>query len=444
MTGTNLQERVTIRELAKAGKKDAEIAEQLKLSVHTVRKWRRRAASGQGLGSKMGRPAKGALGSFPAKVLAQLKSWREAYPGWGAKTLLAELRRSPAFTPQALPSRATIGRWLQSAGLTRAYQKHSHLPAVPRSANACHEEWEMDGRGVEQVPELDWVSLVQVNDVYSRVKIISYPCLLGPTCRGHRPTTEDYQLLLRLAFTEWGLPDRIAVDHDSVFFDNRNASPFPTRFHLWLVALGIQLTFGRVGRPTDQGMTERSHQLWYHQVLQGQSFASHEHLRQALQERRTFLNLHLPCATLGEVPPLVAYPEARFPRRLYRPDLEPSLLCLDRVFAYLSHQTWFRLASEVGSIKLAQMLFCLGPQWKRKQIEISFDPDTRLMICHTEDLEKRLPFASLSIPFLMGELDPLFHQANLQLALPFSTPDLRTLQLCQLLTGTTLTGKQGG
>lgn len=438
MAGTSLQERAAIRALAQAGQSDPEIAQQLRLSRYTVRKWRRRAKQGQGLGSQMGRPRCGALGRFPEGMKQQLQEWRTAHPGWGAKTLQAELQCSPSFAGQARPSRAAIGRWLKEAGLTRTYQKHSQLPAVPRSAQACHEEWEMDGRGVEQVQTLGWVSLVNVNDVYSRVKIISYPCLLGDTCRSRRPTTEDYQLLLRLAFTEWGLPDRLAVDHDSVFFDNRNPSPFPTRFHLWLVALGVQLAFGRVGRPTDQGMTERSHQLWYHQVLQGQTFTSQADLFQALQVRRTFLNQDLPCATLGEVPPLLAYPEARSPRRCYRPDLEPSLLCLDRVFAYLSNRTWFRLTSEIGSFKIAQILYHLGPQWKRKPIEIAFDPETRKMICHADEMEKCLPFTHLSIPFLMGELDPLLHHANLQLALPFSSSDLRKLQLCQLLTGTTL------
>lgn len=438
MTRTSLQERAAIGALAKAGNRDPEIAQQLKLSRYTVRKWRRRAMRNKGLGSKMGRPEQGALGSFPAQLVEQLRSWREAYPGWGAKTLLAELKRCPSFSGQALPSRATIGRWLKAAELTRSYQKHSQLPRVPRAAEACHEEWEMDGRGADQIAGLGWVSLVQVNDVYSRLKIASYPCLIGQTCRSHRPKTEDYQLLLRQAFTEWGLPDRLAVDHDGVFYDNRNPSPFPTRFHLWLIALGIQLTFGRIGCPTDQGMTERSHQLWYHQVLQGQSFASQAELLQTLQERRTFLNHYLPCATLGEVPPLVAYPEALSPRRVYRPDLEEKLLSLDRVFSYLANKTWFRLVSAVGSIKLAQMLYFLGPQWKRKQIEISFDPDTHMMICHADGMEKCLPFTSLSIPFLMGELHPLVQCASLQLSLPFSVHDLRTLQLCQFLTGTTL------
>jgi transposase InsO family protein len=437
MAGTSLQERVTIRVLAAAGKSDAEIAEQLRLSRFTVRKWRQRAASGKGLGSRMGRPLQGALGSYPAALIAQLDSWRKAHPGWGAKTLLAELKRSPAFGQQALPSRAAIGRWLQEKLLTRAYQKHSALPAPPRSAQACHEEWEMDGRGVERVNDLGWVSLIQVNDVYSRVKIASYPCFQGENRGSHHTTTEEYQLVLRLAFTEWGLPDRLAVDHDGVFYDNRNPSPFPTRFHLWLIALGIELTFGRVGRPTDQGMTERSHQLWYHQVLEGQSFSAQEALHQALHERRTFLNEALPCATLGEVPPLVAYPAALTPRRFYRPDVERDLLSLQRVYAYLAKGTWFRLVSEVGSFKLAQVAYFLGPQWKRKQIEITFDPDTHQMVCNTQDLEQRIPFSGLSIPFLIGELDPLIQQANLQLSLPFFPKDLRDLQLTRLLSNTT-------
>jgi hypothetical protein len=58
------------------------------------------------------------------------------------------------------------------------------------AAQACHEEWEMDGLDGAQVAGLGWVSLVQIDDVYSRVKLASYPCLVGPTCcsqlRGYR------------------------------------------------------------------------------------------------------------------------------------------------------------------------------------------------------------------------------------------------------------------
>ncbi len=58
-------------------------------------------------------------------------------------------------------------------------------------------------------------------------------------------------------------------------------------------------------------MTERSHQLWYKQVVQGRTFGSWSELYQASLGRRDFLNHHLPCATLEERPPLVAFPRAR-------------------------------------------------------------------------------------------------------------------------------------
>ncbi|MEW6649705.1 MAG: hypothetical protein AB1453_05890 [Chloroflexota bacterium] len=127
----------------------------------------------------------------------------------------------------------------------------------------------MDARGYEKIPDIGVITLINVNDVYSKAKIFSYPCWLGRQRASRHPETEDYQMLLRLCFTEWGLPDRLAVDHDSVFYDNLSKSPFPTRFHLWLLALGIELTFGRMGQPKDQAMTERSHQTWQHQALDG-------------------------------------------------------------------------------------------------------------------------------------------------------------------------------
>lgn len=61
--------------------------------------------------------------------------------------------------------------------------------------------------------------------------------------------------------------------------------PFPTRFHLWLLALGVTLQFGRLDRPTDQGVTERSHQTWDSQVLEGAVFEHYHALWQALDKR---------------------------------------------------------------------------------------------------------------------------------------------------------------
>ncbi len=297
MGATSYPERLKIEKLSQKGLTDREIAGQLGLSIPTVRKWRRRLKRGGKacVLSRMGRPKRGAMSTYPSEMVKQLESWCRQHPGWGAKTLCTELLLSETFGQQRLPSRATLSRWLKEHGEVRLYEKHSQLPEKAScSTQACHEEWEMDARGYSRVPNLGLVSLIDINDVYSQVKLLSYPCCLGQKRVERYPSTVDYQLALRLAFAEWGLPDRLATDHDRIFFDETTKSPFPTRFHLWLIALGVDLQFGRLNRPTDQAITERSHQTWDSQVLQGAVFECYQSLWLSLQQRKIFLNEHLP------------------------------------------------------------------------------------------------------------------------------------------------------
>jgi transposase len=441
MATTNLQQRVMIKELSMSGMTDREIGRQLQISPYTVRKWRRKAkAQGSaGLHSRMGRPRRGAMSTYPPHLADRLRSWRKAHPGWGPKTLQTELENDKHLQGQRLPGESVITRWLRQENLSRRYEKHSSLPAVCTSpAQYCHEEWEMDARGHEKIPDVGVISLINVNDVFSKAKILSYPCYLGKQRASRHPSTEDYQLTLRLAFTEWGLPNRLAVDHDSVFFDNHSKSPFPTHLHLWLLALGVDLTFGRMGQPKDQAMTERSHQTWQHQVLDGQQFGSLLDLFHTLTGRRHFLNYSLPCATLGEVPPLVAYPQATTPHRIYRPEWESSILDLSRVHACLSQGRWFRKASNIGAVSLGGTSYCLGRDWIRAEVEITLDAADQHLVFRAGDKQRHLGLKGLSIPDLMGEQSMRVHPDAFQLALPFTWNQWRQLQACQLLSSTTL------
>lgn len=438
MTKLSLQDRIRIIELAESKMTDAQIADQVKCSIPTVRKWRRRGQrqGRQGLASTLGRPASGALGSYSSEIRATVQAWRTDHPGWGPKTLLAELVLDERFKGQMLPGCSSIARWLEEEGLTRRYEKHQDLPQpAPSPAQFCHEEWEMDAKGHQYIPDVGMVALINVNDILSKVKVMSYPCWLGQQQAQHQTDTPDYQLVLRLAFREWGLPDRLAVDHGSVFYDNNTKSPFPTRFHLWLLALGIDLTFGRKGRPTDQGTTERSHQLWEKQVLLGQRFTNWTALYTAVRDRRTFLNEHLPCATVGDIPPLVAYPEARVPRRPYRPEWETDMLDLSHVYAYLSRGRWFRRTSQVGTFKLGGEVYYLSYKRHNQDIELTFNPASHDLVVRASDGDviKKLPIKGLAPADLMGDMDPLFHLINFQLALPFSKEDWRVIRLCENL-----------
>lgn len=434
---TTLEDRVCIQEYAQAGHTDREIAEQLGWSIWTVRKWRRRGRQGrQALASIMGRPVMGALSTYPALARDTLYAWRKAHPGWGPKTLRAELEVAKRFKGQQPPSYRGIARFLKQKDLVRLYETHSELPQSSRSsAQAPHEVWELDARGEEYVPGVGVVTLININDRFSRTRLLSYPCLLGTERRERRPATPDYQLALRLAFTDWGLPDDIAVDHDSVFYDNTCKSPFPTQLHQWLLSLTVSLIFGRVGRPTDQGMTERSHQLWEAQVLKGQSFADWMVLYQSLRQRRDFLNKHLPCASLGEIPPLVAYPEAQTARRVYRPEWEAELLDLSLVYDYLAQGRWFRKVSGVGTASLGAQVYGLGSPWAKQQVEITFDASDQHLVFHSEDGKeiKRLPIKGITPEALMGEMGPLVGLPAFQLALPFTWEAWRAARLCDTL-----------
>jgi len=431
---TTLEERILISELAKGGQTDRAIAEQLGWSVSTVRKWRRRAKHDgrPGLVSRLGRPRTGELSTFPRVMGQTVQAWRKKHPGWGPKTLRAELEADEEFREHPLPSLRSLARFLKAEKLTRDYERHNPLPEPAGTApQAPHEEWEIDAKGPQKIAGVGIASLINLNDCYSHVRLLSYPCLVGKERVERRGTTEDYQMVLRLAFSKWGLPDRIATDRDSVFHDNTSKSPYPTRLHLWLLALGVSLSFGRPNCPTDQGMTEWSHQLWEHQVLEGQSFVDWDHLYHMLLTRRDFLNCRLPCSSLGDVPPLVAYPQAQVPRRLYRPEWETELLDLSRVYEYLAQGRWFRRSGKGGVLAIGCRFYTLGQTWQNQQVEITFDATDQHLVFLSADgnHSKRIPVKGITRQELMGEMGPLVNLPLFQLALPFSWEEWRVTRL---------------
>jgi transposase InsO family protein len=215
---------------------------------------------------------------------------------------LAALRADAAWQDQPLPSRSRIAALFKHAKLTRRYSRHSDLPTpTPATDLQPHDEWELDAQGWVLVDGLGQVCLVNVLDVVSRLKVESYPCL-----HTTNPPLETYQLTLRRAFLTSGLPRRISFDHGTVFFDNTTTSPFPTRLHLWLLALGVDVRFTRIRRPTDHAKIERLHQTMTLQALLGQHWADPVQLWHGLDARRNRLNRDFPSRVWGGQAPLQA------------------------------------------------------------------------------------------------------------------------------------------
>ena len=434
---TSLAQRVEIGERWAKGQNDPEIAAGLGLSVATVRKWRRKyqRAGRTGLVSRMGRPGQGAL-SQTSQIREAVRTMRQKQPGWGPLTILSELARDKRWAGQHLPSRSRVAAFLTEQQMTRKYERHSDLPQPPAvTPHRAHEEWEVDAQGVMPVDGLGKVSIINIGDLFSRVKIDSWPCL-----NSSHPNTQDYQLVLRRAFLHFGLPERISFDHDSVFYDNASPSPFPTGLHLWLIALGIAVRFIEHAPPEEHSVIERSHQTVTNQAIRGQSFSDGAALQQSLTRRLDFLNNHFPSRALGGQPPLVVWPQASHSGRPYRLEWEPELLDMQRVYAYLAQGRWFRLTSTQGQFSLGGQCYTAGLALARQTLEITFDPQAAEFSILLPDGSQSLRLTPLGLTKndLMGELCPFLSMPVYQLALPFSVAEWRQLILANDLTGTTL------
>ena len=435
---TTLEERIEIGERWEAGQTDPEIAAAMGPSDWTVRKWRRQyQREGRlGLASRMGRPPTGALGQFPLEIRDAVREMRENHSGWGPLTIRTELEDNLRFAGMRLPSRSRIAAFLNQEGFTRKYERHSELPQTEAGdPQRAHEEWEVDAQGVIEVSALGSASIINISDLFSRLKVDSFPCL-----DTSHPSTLDYQLVLRRAFVQYGLPERVSLDHDSVFYDNTCASPYPTTLHLWLIALGIEVRFIEKKPPAEHSVIERTHQTVTQQAIAGQAFADGPALQKSLSERLDFLNLRFPSRSLGGQPPLVAYPEAHHSGRPYRPEWEEAMLDMQRLYDYLAQGRWFRRTSSQGQFSLGTHRYGAGKNLSNQTLEITFDPQTREMKCLSEDgsQEIRLPAQRLTKANLTGELGPLIALLAYQLALPFSRSTWRQIMLCNDLTGTTL------
>jgi transposase len=415
---TTLEERVLIGEMAKAGRNSREIALELGRPLATVCKWRQRYArkGRDGLLSLMGRPAAGALATAPAEIKDSILELREKHPGWGAQTLRLEIAKDVRFTGLSIPSRSRIAAYLKERQKIRKYERHQDLPEPkPQPIQRSHQEWEMDAQGVAIVVGLGKVSFINLLDVYSHVSIDSHACL-----NASHPKSEEYQRILRRAFIRYGLPEQISLDHDSAFYDNKSASPFPSTIHLWLIALGVQVRFIHKRPPLEHSRIERHHQTIARQAIDGQTFANVEELQRNLQARMIFLNCEYPTKALGAQAPFQLFPQARHSSRIYRPEAEEQDLDLHRVYDYLKKGRWFRQTSSVGTFSLGGYLYNATKRFAGQTLEITFDATTAKLICLPEKGAAvfYLDIQELTKSALMGNRSFLPGYSAYQLALP--------------------------
>lgn len=301
------------------------------------------------------------------------------------------------------------------------YEKHSDLPVPPYfTLSRPHELWQLDGRGNEDVKGVGLIALLNIKDVFSAVYVSCFPAQMK-SMQGH-PDTDSYQMALRHGFHKFGLPDQIQCDHASVFHDNRSKSPFPTRLHLWLIGLGIELLYSRVHQPTDQANVERSHQILFNQTVRSaKPYKNWKHFYEKCQKRLHVLNNELPSRSSNELPPLKCHPGAQHSGKWYFAQKEGDLLNMDNVWLYLATCKWYRMVASNKTVSLGGQVYYIPNTKPREQLVISFCSQCKfLMFRNAENVLINIsPISGIDKSVLIGKMNDFFNVPALQLKIPF-------------------------
>lgn len=380
---TTIQQRQAIADLTAQGHSYQAVAQQLKLSFWTVRKWARQAKGGglAALVSAMGRPAIGPMGKTDPRVRYVALRLKRQHPTWGAAYILKKMGDRPSLRGLFLPDATTLWRYWRSFG-DRLWPKRRPAEAKLPQAGVVHGVWQMDAKESVPVAGVGVVTIHQARDEFGRATVMHrVRPAQEPEQRVVKLTTEQVQQDCRIAFSQWGLPDAIQTDRASIFLD-KDPTPYPTRLALWWVGLGIEPRLIPRHTPQRNGTVERSHRTLDERTLSQQQFNGVDHLQRQVDADWDELNAECPSRAkgCGGQPPLVAHPELLIPRRPYRPEWETALFDLTRVEAYLTQLSWARLVSQVGQVSLGGYRYGLGVAWAGQTVTIHFEPSSHQFV----------------------------------------------------------------
>lgn len=368
----------------------------------------------------MGRPANGAMASTSGEMKKALLDLREKHPGWGPKTIRHGIVKDVAF--RWFEDTQSGAAYLKEQGKVRKYERHNNLPEPQEQpVQRPHQEWEMDAQGVTTVAGLGKVFFINLLDVYSYVSVDSHACL-----NVSHPRSQEYQQVLRRAFVRYGLPEQISLDHDSAFYDNKSASPFPSMIHLWLIGLGVQVRFIHKRSPLQHSRIERHIELSLVKPLWVRPSPMLWISNAAYKSACSFSTKN---TQLG-------HQMSSLPSRLFRRPGIPDVLtrslqkskcwiCNVFILPYKPHAGFARLVQWVPFRSEVIVTTSHPTQFADQAVEITFNAAARELICLPEKSTSafQLDIRGLTKTTLMGRGLELPGYLHYQLALPLAYPD---------------------
>lgn len=271
------------------GSNKRELCRRFGISPQTAYKWleRYKAQGKLGLEEKSRRP-----NTSPKLTQAGLESEvlaiRQDNPAWGGRTISSLLKNRIA------PS--TVTNILHRHGLIQPSDKGP--PAKLRFEHAAPNDlWQMDFKGHFAMQQGRCHPLTLLDD-HSRFN------LAIQACDNERGDTVQKKMIE--VFRTYGLPARINVDNGPPWGSPRNPGEI-TELSIWLIRLGIRISFSRPYHPQTNGKIERFHRSLKAEVLNGRHFSTLTDAQTAFDRWREIYNLQRPHQGLDYQVPMDRY-----------------------------------------------------------------------------------------------------------------------------------------
>lgn len=271
-----------------------ELARRFGVRRKTVYKWLAHASAGESLADRSRRPK--ASPARTSETMAEaLVGLPRQHPCWGGRKLHRVLCRQGH---DAVPAPSTITHVLRRHGLiadgppgtAQAWQRFEHA--------APNDLWQMDFKGTVAVGTGHCDPLTVLDD-HSRYNLALQA---SPDMRAG-----TVQERLTAVFRRYGLPVRMNMDNGSPWGSPGGDSRGLSVLSLWLVRLGIRISFSTPAHPQTNGKEERFHRSLKAEVLNGRHWRDLAHLQEAFDIWREVYNHQRPHEGIA-----MAVPGARY------------------------------------------------------------------------------------------------------------------------------------
>jgi transposase InsO family protein len=245
----------------------------------------------------------------PAAIQSNIITLRQRHPAWGGRKISRRLRDMGEET--VAPS--TVNSILHRHGMI--VEEPQHLAWQRFEHETPNALWQADFKGYFDTLTKRCMPLTVLDD-HSRFNLVLQACA--------DMRTETVQAHLQTAFRRYGLPARMNFDNGAPWGSPAQPGQVTT-LALWLVRLGIRISYSRPYHPQTNGKEERFHRSLKAEVLNGRSFNDLSHAQAAFDRWRRVYNHARPHEGIGLHTPISRYsPSPRaFPEAL--PEIEYGL-----------------------------------------------------------------------------------------------------------------------